>query len=227
MKLIRFSSLLVLSALVLATNAAAQAPAPKVFSEKDREFALKYANDTRDDYVKQLTGLSDAQLNFRAGEGRWTIGEIAEHIIVVENALRGFVVEGGMKSPVPACKDEFRIQDVAVILTITNRQQKFQAPETVRPNGRWKTVPDLLTNFGSTRKTSIDFMTNMKEDMRSHFVSMPLGRLDAFQGYLFMIGHSERHLAQLKEVKADAKYPAKVMMGLMGPIGPMGRIWDE
>jgi hypothetical protein len=24
-----------------------------------------------------------------------------------------------------------------------------------------------------------------------------------------MIGHSERHLAQLKEVKADAKFPAK------------------
>ena len=184
------------------------APAPKIFTEKDREFALKYANDTRDDFVKQLTGLSDAQLNFRAGEGRWTIGEIAEHIIVVENALRGFV-EGGMKAPVPACKDEFRIQDVSVILTITNRQQKFTAPEQVRPNGRWKTVPELLTNFETTRKTSIDYMKNMKDDMRSHFVSMPLGKLDAFQSFLFMIGHSERHLAQLKEVKADQKYPAK------------------
>ncbi len=192
-----------LSALVLG-----QAPAPKVFTEKDREFALKYANDTREDFVKQLTGLSDAQLNFRAGEGRWTIGEIAEHIIVVENALRGSV-EGGMKAAVPACKDEFRIQDVAVILTITNRQQKFTAPEVVRPNGRWKTVPDLLANFETTRKTSIDYMKNMKEDMRSHFASMPLGKLDAFQSYLFVIGHSERHLAQLKEVKADAKYPAK------------------
>ena len=193
---------------VLSCSAFAQAPTPKVFTEKDREFALKYSNDTKETFVKSLTGLSDAQLNFRAGEGRWTIGEIAEHIIVVENALRG-MVEAGMKSPVPACKDDFRIQDVSVILTITNRLQKFQAPETVRPNGRWKTVPDLLTNFETTRKTSTDFMKNNKDDMRSHFVSMPLGRLDAFQAYLFMIGHSERHLAQLKEVKDDAKYPAK------------------
>lgn len=189
-------------------TAAQEPPAPKVFTEKDREFAIKYANDTREDFVKQLTGLSDAQLNFRAAEGRWTIGEIAEHIIVVENALRG-MVEGGMKSPVPVCKDEFRIQDVSVILTITNRQQKFTAPEQVRPNGRWKTVPDLLANFETTRKTSVDYMKNIKEDMRSHFASMPFGRIDAFQSYLFMIGHSERHLAQLKEVKADAKYPAK------------------
>ena len=205
---VRFSFLLIAFLLATTFSSLAQAPAPKVFNEKDREFGLKYASDTRDDYVKQLTGLSDAQLNFRAAEGRWTIGEIAEHIIVVENALRGFV-ENGMKAPVPACKDEFRIGDVSVILTITNRQQKFQAPEAVRPNGRWKTVPDLLTNFGTTRQTSIDYLKNMKDDMRSHFAQMPFGKLDAFQSYLFMIGHSERHLAQLKEVKADAKYPAK------------------
>src|SRR5688572_1943182 len=92
-----------------ASAAFGQTPAPKVFTEKDREFALKYANDTRDDFVKQLTGISDTQLNFRAAEGRWTIGEIAEHIIVVENALRGRI-DDGMKAPVPACKDEFRIQ---------------------------------------------------------------------------------------------------------------------
>src|SRR5215204_492999 len=199
-------SFLGLSVLVMGT--AAQAPAPKVFTEKDREFALKYSNDTRDDFVNQLTGLSEAQLNYRAAEGRWTIAEIAEHIVVVEQALRGFV-ETGMKSPVPAGKDDFRIQDVAVILAITNRQQKFTAPEQVRPNGRWKTVPDLLANFDSTRKASTDYIKNMKEDMRSHFANMPLGRLDAFQSYLFMIGHSERHLAQLKEVKADAKYPGR------------------
>jgi hypothetical protein len=119
------------------------------------------------------------------------------------------MVEGGLKAPVPACKDEFRIQDVSVILSITNRQQKFQAPEPVRPNGRWKTISDLLANFGTTRQASIDFMKSNKEDMRAHFANMPLGRLDTFQSFLFMIGHSERHLAQLKEVKADSKYPAK------------------
>jgi len=191
----------------------AQTPSPKapvVFTEKDREFALKYANDTRDDFVKQLTGLSDSQLNFRAAEGRWTIGEIAEHIIVTENALRGMIMDGAMKSPVPAGKDDFRMNDVAVILAITNRQQKFNAPEQIRPNGRWKTTAELLANFDFSRKQTIDSMKSVKDDMRSHFMNTPLiGRTDAFQGFLFMIGHSERHLAQLKEVKAEAKYPAK------------------
>lgn len=203
-------SIVILFVLVFSYSAFAQPPQPKVFNEKDREFALKYATDTRDEFVKQLTGLSDAQLNFRAGEGRWTIGEIAEHIIVVEQALRGMVVEPAMKTPVPAAKDEYpRVNDQMIILAITNRGQKFTAPEQVRPNGRWKTVPDLLANFESTRKATIDFMKNSKEDMRAHFVNIPMGKTDVFQGYLFVIGHGDRHLAQLREVKADAKYPVK------------------
>jgi hypothetical protein len=195
---------------VLSLGAFSQAPAPKVFTEKDRVFALKYANDTREDFVKQLTGLSDSQLNFRSADGRWTIGEIAEHIIVVEQALRATVVDAGIKNPIPDAKDEYpRVNDLMIILAITNRGQKFTAPEQVRPNGRWKTVPDLLSNFESTRKATIDVMKNTKEDLRAHFVNIPMGRTDVFQGYLFVIGHSERHLAQLKEVKADPKYPAK------------------
>src|SRR5215211_6570646 len=89
---------------ITACVAAAQAPAakaPVVFTEKDREFALKYLNDTKDDYVKQLTGISDAQLNFRSAEGRWTIAEIAEHITVVEQALFGMITNQVMKAPAP------------------------------------------------------------------------------------------------------------------------------
>ena len=68
-------ALIMVAGCIAAAQAPAAAKASIVFSEKDREFALKYLNDTREDYVKQLTGISDAQLNFRAGEGRWTIAE--------------------------------------------------------------------------------------------------------------------------------------------------------
>jgi hypothetical protein len=190
--------------------AAAQPPAatkaPVVFTEKDREFALKYMNDTKADFVKQLTGLSDAQLNFRASEGRWTIAEIAEHIIVVENALMGmFNAPNAAKSL--KCEDVPRIGDTALILAITNRGQKFQAPEQVRPNGRWKTKEDLLANFEKTRGATIEYLKANKADLRSTFIQSPMGTIDSLQGLLFLTGHSDRHLAQLKEVKADPKYP--------------------
>lgn len=185
------------------------AKTPVVFSEKDREFALKYLNETKEDYVKQLTGLSDAQLNFRSGEGRWTIAEIAEHITVVENALYGMITTQAMKAAPPKCEDVFRVGDMALILAVTNRSQKFTAPEQVRPNGRWKTREDLLASFEKARNQTIEFMKTNKADLRSTFMQNPMGMIDSYQWFLFSTGHSERHLAQLKEVKADPAYPKK------------------
>lgn len=199
--------------IILGPTANGQAPPdakmPVVFTEKDRAFALKYMNDTKADYIAQLTGISDKQMNFRAAEGRWTIAEIAEHITVTEQALFGLITGQIMKSAPPKCEDVFRMGDNTVVLAVTNRTQKFTAPETVRPNGRWKTREDLLSNFEKTRAQSIDFMTNNKVDLRSTFMQNPFGAMDSFQWFLFMTGHSERHLAQLKEVKADKKYPKK------------------
>lgn len=188
--------------------AAQPAPPKVVFTEKDREFALKYLNDTREDYVKQLTGISDAQLNFRAGEGRWTIAEIAEHITVVENALFGMMTAPGAAKSLK-CDELPRFADTALVLAITNRSQKFTAPEQVRPNGRWKTREDLLSNFEKTRAVTAGYIKNNQADLRSTFVQSPMGNIDSFQGILFIAGHGDRHLAQLKEVKADAKYPKK------------------
>ncbi len=207
-RLLFFALILLIVPAALSQPPAAAAKVPVVFTEKDREFALKYLNDTKDDYVRQLAGISDAQLNFRAAEGRWTIAEIAEHITVVENALFGMLT-----APTAAksykCEEVPRIPDTVLILAITNRSQKFTAPEQVRPNGRWKTKEDLIANFEKARAVTVEYIKNNKADLRSTFVQSPMGMMDSLQGILFLTGHSDRHLAQLKEVKADAKYPAK------------------
>jgi hypothetical protein len=206
----------VLSFAILTAAAAsvlAQTPAatPITFSEKDREFALKYMADTKADYISQLTGLSDKQLNFRPGKDRWTIAEIAEHITVVEEALFGMMTAGAFKPEAPKCENPFRVRDGMVLGSITNRSpgMRATAPEQVQPNGRWKTREALIASFEKTRATTTEFMKNNKADLRNVFGPSPLGTLDGFQQLLFVIGHSERHLAQLKEVKADRKYPKK------------------
>ena len=98
---IRISSAISMLALFTAVAGAQTSTAkiPVNFTEKDRDFALKYLNDTKADFVKELTGLSDAQLNFRASPNRWTVAEVAEHIIVSESALGGLIQNQILKSP--------------------------------------------------------------------------------------------------------------------------------
>jgi len=203
---ILFAALFIVSSFVFASGQTA--PAKVVFTEQDRESVLKYLDETKAEYIKQLTGISDAQLNFRAAEGRWTIAEIAEHITVVEQALFAMFT-APTASKKFASDDLPRIADTTIKLAITNRGTKFTAPEAVRPNGRWKTVADLLANFEKTRATTIDFIKNNKTDLRGTFVQSPMGMIDTAQGIVFISGHADRHLAQLREVKADAKYPTK------------------
>lgn len=206
-----FVALLLLFA--FAAFAAGQGPAaktPVVFTEKDRETVLKYLNDTKADFIKEVSGLSDAQLNFRAAEGRWTIAEVAEHIILSEGLIFDRITNAAMKSTPLDGKDNYRVRDVGIMLAITNRAQKFQAPEVLKPAARFKTRDELLTNFEKARNTTIEFMKANKADLRNTFMENPLmGMIDSYQWFLFMNGHADRHLAQLKEVKTDAKYPAK------------------
>ncbi|MFN0279244.1 MAG: DinB family protein [Pyrinomonadaceae bacterium] len=206
MKKIIAVKLFVLS--LFALQAFAQTPA-KVFTEKDREFALKYLDETKADYIAQLTGISDAQLNFRAAEGRWTIAEIAEHITVVEQALFEWMTVGRFKPEASKCENPFRIDDRMLLGAITNRSKRVTAPEQVVPNGRWKTKEALIASFEKARGVTTDFIKNNKTDLRGVFGLSPLGTVDGFQQILFITGHSERHLAQLKEVKADKNYPKK------------------
>ena len=206
---------LILTAAAFTSVLRAQPPAavktPVVFSEKDREFALKYLNETKEDYVKQISGLSDAQLNFRAGEGRWTIAEIAEHITVTEGALFAMITGQVMKAPAPKCEDVFRVGDTAIVLAITNRSQKFQAPEQIRPNGRFKTREDILTSFEKARNTTIDFMKANKFDLRNVFMQNPFGMMDGFQWFVFLTGHSDRHLARAQRGQSRRKIPGKIV----------------
>lgn len=192
--------------------AVAQTPTvPKTvtFTEKDRDFALKYLSDTKADFVKEVTGLSDAQLNFRAAPNRWTIAEVAEHIILSENMLAG-LIQGQILKSAAVESSVFRVNDKGVILAITNRAEKFTAPEMLKPASRFKTTNDLLTNFDKARNQTIEFVKANKVNMRNHFFENPLmGMIDGYQWLLFTIGHSERHLAQLKEVKADPAFPKK------------------
>ena len=212
MKNNRFSTLVLVAFFVLASSAAvAQAPtnAKIEFTQKDRLFAVKYMDETKADYLGQLSGLSDAQLNFRAAPGRWTIAEIAEHITVVEETLFGMMTTGAMKPEAAKCDSPFRVSDGMIIGAVTNRTRKATAPEQVVPNGRWKTVPTLMASFEKTRGTTMEFMKNNKADLRNLFGPSPFGTVDGVQQMLFIVAHSERHLAQLKEVKADPNFPKK------------------
>ena len=91
---------------------------------------------------------------------------------------------------------------------IPDRSRKANAPEQLHPTGRWATKAELLKHFQETRAKEIAYLTETKDDLRSHFDEHPfLKTMDAWQWLIFNGAHSKRHTAQIVEVKADPNYP--------------------
>jgi len=180
-------------------------------TKAERDEAVRYLEETRKKFLESVEGLSEEQWKFKSAPDRWSVAEVAEHIALSEQTLNGIVMEKIMKSPAaPEKKGETKGKEAIIKEKIPDRSTKAQAPEMLKPTGRWKTQADLVKDFQASRDTAINYIKTTQEDMRAHIYPNPvLKELDAYQWMLFMAAHTERHTTQISEVKADPNFPKK------------------
>ncbi|MCW5980055.1 MAG: DinB family protein [Bryobacteraceae bacterium] len=198
------------TAIVLTLAAAALVAGPLTRGERDR--ALSSLHASRKMFLDEVADLSGAQWNFKPGPDRWSIAECAEHIALSEDALFQLVSEKVLKSPPDPSKntEAQRAKDAQVLDAIPDRAVRAQAPEFLRPAGKWSTREDLIAHFKQSRGRTIAFADNTDASLRDHFAPHPaVGELDAYQWILLISAHSERHVAQIREVKAAPNYPSR------------------
>jgi DinB superfamily len=182
---------------------------PTTLTPQEREAALKQLQTTHDNFLKSIAGLSQKQWTFKPGPDRWSVAEVSEHITVAESALLGFVQHQLMQSPAdPQKREQVKGKDEIVLERVPDRSHKVQAPEFLRPTGRWATEAELTKAFEDSRKVTMDYARTTNDDLRDHFLEHPaLGLMDGYQWLLLISAHSARHTAQIEEVKADPNFP--------------------
>ena len=84
----------------------------------------------------------------------------------------------------------------------TNRQKTGEARV---PHGTYKTAADALSAFRKLRSTMRDYAQSTSDDLRSR--KLLEGNMDVYQWLLMISTHSQRHILQIREIKADASYP--------------------
>ena len=202
-------ALLLCLTVICAFAQSAPQTAPATLTSQEREAALKQFETTRDNFLKSIAGLSQAQWTFKPAPDRWSVAEVAEHITVSESTLFGLVQKQVMTSPAtPEKREQVKGKDELILQKVPDRSHKVQAPEILRPTGRWATEADLTKAFEESRKTTMDYVRTTDDDLRDHFFDHPfLGTMDGYQWLLLISAHSARHTAQIEEVKADPNFP--------------------
>lgn len=203
---------LVLTMFFLRLASAAQTTTPNTsapLTDPEREFALKQFETTRDNFLKSISGLSPKQWTFKPAPDRWSVAEVAEHITVSESSIAGLVQKQIMSSPAtPEKRAQVKGKDEMILQRVPDRSHKAQAPEFLRPTGRWATEAELTKVFEDSRKANMDYIRTTNDDLRDHFFDHPVfGTLDGYQWMLLVSTHSARHTEQIEEVKADPNFP--------------------
>ncbi len=195
--------------LVMAAVAPVEAQA---LNKAERDRLVKHLQDTRKALQKETKGLTPEQWNFKAGPDRWSVAECLEHITLSEDLIFNTVNNTVMKTPAQPEKYNAaaaQAKDDQVAKMVPDRSQKFQAPEPLKPSGKWASPAETWKHFEASRKATIEY-AKKQADLRAHFMDSPVIKdMDAYQWLLFLSAHSERHTAQIREVKADAKFPKK------------------
>lgn len=185
---------------VAATSAQELTPA-------EMEHALQYLESTKKEVLGATKGLSEAQWNFKPGPDRWSVAQVMEHIAAAEDFIRvDFVQEKVMTLPAGDPGRDVKKMDAAVEAMIPDRSNKARAPEQLVPNNRFGSAKSSLKHFLESRETTERFL-RLTPGLRDHVMDGPVGKMDGYEFILFIAAHSERHVEQINEVKADPNFP--------------------
>lgn len=177
-------------------------------SKEERKFAAKYLNDTQNEMLKTLKGLSDEQLNFKPNAESWSVAECLRHITISEAALWGNFVDAPMATAAdPSKRSEVQMSDEQLMGIIESREQKVKTFAPFEPENKPEPVKDVIKEFKKLRAAHIKFAKKTDRDLRNHYGTLPFGTIDTYQAILFMSGHTKRHTDQMKEVMASASFP--------------------
>lgn len=176
-------------------------------TDQEREYASKFLQETRDDLLKKVKGLTPEQLNFKPDANTWSVAECMEHIAISENNLFGFAQSSLQQSADPSLRKDVKMTDEAIISMITDRSHKVKTQEAFEPANKFGSFEKSVSEFKTKRDGNISYIKTTSDDLRNHYNDFPFGKLDTYQTILFMAAHSKRHTEQIVEVMNNPGFP--------------------
>jgi len=169
----------------------------------DRQRLIAHLEMTESWLVSELQGLSADQLKFRMTPESWTIADVVEHLEIAEPQYWQRVLDS-MKQPPNT--EKLTATDAGILWYGIDRTNRNKTGEARVPKGK-NDAAGSLAGFRKLRATIVDYAKNTQEDLRSR--KLLEGNMDVYQWALMISTHSQRHILQIREIKAHAGYPAK------------------
>jgi hypothetical protein len=192
----------VIAGAILVSQVSVGASAAAPLTEVERQRLVAHLEMTASWLMDEVSGLSAAQLAYRRTPEAWTILEVIDHLLVVapiywqdlQNALK---TPGGRKTTA---------SDADILWYGIDRTNREKAIPSEVPKG----LRDLragLDTYGELHARLLQYIRTTEDDLRGHIVERQ--GCDAYQWAMLISTHEQRHILQIREIKADPKFPTK------------------
>jgi DinB family protein len=196
------SRLALIPALLLLTTAA---PARAQITEVDRQHLIAHMEMTGGWLLDEVSHLSRAQLDFRRAPGTWSIMEVVEHLVVV-GPIYWDDLQKGVHGP-PRGGRALSGSDAAILWYGIDRTHRETALTSETPKGELRDLRAGLDAYRKQHARLLEYIKTTKDDLRNRIVERQ--GCDAYQWALLISTHEQRHILQIREIKADPKFPSK------------------
>lgn len=170
----------------------------------ERQRLIAHLELTQSWLQDEVAGLSPAQLQFRPAPGSWSVVEVVEHLRLAE-PIYWQQLKDAMKAPPTGQKPA--ASDVDVLWYGIDRTDRQKTEAIKSPHDESIDLAKGLEAFRKLHGEMLEYVRATGEDLRSHLV--PKEDVDAYQWILEISAHTQRHILQIREIKANPNFPKK------------------
>jgi hypothetical protein len=178
---------------------------------EERTQVLTWLDESHKEFLAAIDRVSDAQWRWKPAPERWSVGETAEHIVLAEALLLGFVRKAMAAPPNPAWEEQTKGKTELLIRMMPSRRGRAVAPKPIVPQ-EGLTRAQVKERFEKQRIEIVSFVSETQMALKKHTVVHPfptLGTLSAYQWLIYVPLHTIRHDKQIAEIKAASGYPSE------------------
>ena len=179
------------------------------------ETVVAQAQRNADEARSIVSGLTNAQLNWKPSPEQWSIAQCLEHLTAASGGFNPYFVEAlargrqrfAAASP-PAYQPTFMGRWLIKHVE-PESPRKLRAPKIFKPSA--SNVQNALDNFLAQQKNFLSFVGETKgidyNRTRLRSPVTPLVRYSLADAYVITVSHEQRHLQQARRVREAPGFP--------------------
>jgi hypothetical protein len=176
---------------------------------EERAFLTDHLSKTRDLLLSEIANLRLDQWTFRPDDETWSISECADHIASIEKRVFA-MVSNRMQSAEPDPQRGLEVQKKTtwILEAVPARHERVKVPAGIENTSHSATPEEFAELFEERRAALLKYVSETQDSMHDRVAPhMIFKDLDGCQWLLMISLHSERHAAQIAEVKAHPAFP--------------------